>query len=84
MTADAPETPGQRRPHDDTMIRSEEQLKVGTEQVESGKVRLCKYVVTEEQQINVPLRHEEVRVVREPIKSGDQPARSACLPSLLW
>ena len=77
MTADVPETPGQRRPHDDAMIRSEEQLKVGTEQVESGRVRLRKYVVTEEQQVTVPLRHEEVRVVREPIKPGDRSARSA-------
>jgi uncharacterized protein (TIGR02271 family) len=52
------------------MIRSEERLKVGTEQVESGHVHLRKYVVTEEQQVTVPVRHEEVRVEREPIASG--------------
>jgi uncharacterized protein (TIGR02271 family) len=49
------------------MIRSEERLNVGTEQVESGRVRLRKYVVTEEQQVTVPVSHEEVRIEREPI-----------------
>ena len=54
----------------DSMTRSEERLKVGTEQVETGHVRLRKYVVTEEQQVTVPVRHEEVRIEREPIKDG--------------
>ncbi|MEW2506073.1 PRC and DUF2382 domain-containing protein [Amycolatopsis sp. NPDC047767] len=49
------------------MIRSEERLHVGTEQVETGHVRLRKYVVTEEQQVTVPVSHEEVRLEREPI-----------------
>lgn len=51
----------------ESMTRSEERLKVGTEQVETGKVRLVKHVVTEEQQISVPVSHEEVRIEREPI-----------------
>lgn len=51
----------------ETMTRSEEQLKVGTERVETGKVRLVKHVVTEEQQVRVPVSHEEVRLEREPI-----------------
>ncbi|MFD6070206.1 DUF2382 domain-containing protein, partial [Amycolatopsis lurida] len=50
-----------------TMTRSEERLNVGTEQVETGHVRLRKYVVTEEQQVTVPVSHEEVRIEREPI-----------------
>ncbi|MEU8635597.1 PRC and DUF2382 domain-containing protein [Amycolatopsis sp. NPDC048633] len=54
----------------DSMTRSEERLNVGTEQVETGHVRLRKYVVTEEQQVTVPVRHEEVRIEREPIKDG--------------
>lgn len=49
------------------MIRSEEQLKVGTQRVETGRVRLVKHVVTEEQQITVPVTHEEVRIERQPI-----------------
>jgi uncharacterized protein (TIGR02271 family) len=54
------------------MIRSEERLAVGTEQVESGRVRLHKYVVTEQQQVSVPVSHEEVRVEREPISDADR------------
>ncbi|MFB9904830.1 DUF2382 domain-containing protein [Allokutzneria oryzae] len=52
---------------DAEMTRSEERLRVGTEQVETGKVRLRKYVVTEQRQMSVPVRHEEVRLEREPI-----------------
>ncbi|HET6708362.1 PRC and DUF2382 domain-containing protein [Amycolatopsis sp.] len=55
---------------DRAMTRSEERLNVGTEQVETGHVRLRKYVVTEEQQVTVPVRHEEVRVEREPVTGG--------------
>ncbi|CAM3801768.1 DUF2382 domain-containing protein [Kibdelosporangium persicum] len=54
------------RQGDQTMTRSEEQLKVGKERVESGRVRLRKHVVTEEQQVTVPVSHEEVRIEREP------------------
>lgn len=54
----------------ESMTRSEEQLKVGKEQVETGRVRLHKYTVTEEQQVRVPVTHEEVRVEREPITEG--------------
>jgi uncharacterized protein (TIGR02271 family) len=52
---------------DDAMTRSEERLHVGTEQVETGRARLRKYVVTESQDVSVPVSHEEVRLEREPI-----------------
>ncbi|MBO1756498.1 DUF2382 domain-containing protein [Allobranchiibius sp. CTAmp26] len=52
---------------DEAMTRSEERLNVGTEQVETGRARLRKYVVTENVTTTVPVSHEEVRVVREPI-----------------
>ena len=55
----------------DSMTRSEEQLKVGTERVETGRARLRKYVVTEQQTVTVPVSHEEVRLVREPITDGN-------------
>ncbi len=61
---------GRGKSEKDSMTRSEERLNVGTEQVETGRVRLRKYVVTEEQQVTVPVRHEEVRIEREPIKDG--------------
>ncbi|MEU5716327.1 PRC and DUF2382 domain-containing protein [Streptomyces sp. NPDC020403] len=54
------------------MVRSEEQLLVGTEEYESGKARLHKYVVTENVTRTVPVSHEEVRVVREPLQPGEK------------
>jgi uncharacterized protein (TIGR02271 family) len=69
------ENPGSGRPQHgagESMTRSEEQLRVGTEQVESGKVRLVKHVVTEQQQVQVPVSHEEVRLEREPLTGKDQ------------
>lgn len=55
------------QPPDESMTRSEEQLRVGKERRPAGRARLRKYVVTEEQQRTVPVRREEVRVEREPI-----------------
>lgn len=49
------------------VTRYEEELHVGTERVESGRVRLRKYVVTENVTKTVPVRHEEVRVERVPL-----------------
>jgi len=54
------------------IIRSEEQLLVGTEEYESGRAHLRKYVVTENVTRSVPVSHEEVRVVREPLQPGDR------------
>jgi uncharacterized protein (TIGR02271 family) len=56
---------------DDAMTRSEEELRVGTLERESGRVRLRKYVVTENVQQTVPVRREEVRVEREPITDAN-------------
>ncbi|MEI7032262.1 PRC and DUF2382 domain-containing protein [Streptomyces pratensis] len=59
------------------MVRSEEQLHVGTEEYESGRAKLHKYVVTEEVSRTVPVSHEEVRVVREPLQPGEKTAGTA-------
>jgi uncharacterized protein (TIGR02271 family) len=56
---------------DDAMTRSEEQLRVGTQNVEAGRARLRKYVVTENVTTTVPVSHEEVRIEREPITDGN-------------
>src|SRR5687767_3362494 len=62
---------------DDAMTRSEEELKVGTTERESGRVRLRKYVVTDEVTETVPVRREEVRLEREPITDANvEDARS--------
>ena len=59
--------PVAERSDDGSMIRSEERLHVGTEQVQGGKARLRKYIVTENVSTTVPVSHEEARIVREPI-----------------
>ncbi|MEE1927910.1 PRC and DUF2382 domain-containing protein [Streptomyces sp. TRM 70351] len=64
-------SPGTRG-DDGAMTRSEERMRVGTERHETGRARLRKYVVTEEQQQTVPVRHEEVRVEREPITDANR------------
>ncbi|MFD6419275.1 PRC and DUF2382 domain-containing protein [Streptomyces sp. NPDC060194] len=56
----------------DELVRSEEQLHVGTEEFESGKARVHKYVVTENVTKTVPVSHEEVRLVREPLQPGEK------------
>jgi uncharacterized protein (TIGR02271 family) len=57
---------------DDAMTRSEEQLRVGTETAEAGRARLRKRVVTEHQQVSVPVSHEELTVEREPITEANR------------
>jgi len=56
----------------DEIVRSEEQLNVDKERVESGQVRLRKYVVNETETVEVPVEREEVRVTREPISEADR------------
>ena len=56
----------------DEIIRSEEQLNVSKDRVETGEVRLRKYVVNETETVEVPVEREEVRVVREPITDADR------------
>jgi uncharacterized protein (TIGR02271 family) len=54
-----------------SMLRSEERLRAGTESVEMGRVRLHKHVVTSQQQITVQLRREEAHVTREAVKPDE-------------
>ena len=57
---------------DDAMTRSEEELRVGTTERETGRVRLKKYVVEDEVTKTVPVRREEVRLEREPITDANR------------
>jgi uncharacterized protein (TIGR02271 family) len=59
---------------DAAMTRSEERLNVGTQTREAGRARLRKHVVTEHQQVTVPVSHEEVTVEREPITDANRGA----------
>ena len=56
---------------DGAMTRSEEELRVGTTERETGKARLRKYVVEDEVTQTVPVRREEIRVEREPITDAN-------------
>jgi uncharacterized protein (TIGR02271 family) len=62
---------------DQAMTRSEEELRVGTQTRERGRVRLRKYVVTEQVTQTVPVQREEVRVEREPITEANLDAATA-------
>jgi uncharacterized protein (TIGR02271 family) len=59
---------------DEAMTRSEEELRVGKRQAETGRARLRKYVVTENVTQTVPVSHEEVRIEREPITEANRDA----------
>jgi uncharacterized protein (TIGR02271 family) len=62
---------------DDAMTRSEEELRVGTAQRQRGRVRLRKYVTTEQVQQTLPVRRERVRVEREPITDANLDAATS-------
>ncbi|WP_433717306.1 PRC and DUF2382 domain-containing protein [Actinoplanes sp. CA-051413] len=57
---------------DDAMTRSEERLVADTRTEEAGRARLRKYVVTEQEQVTVPVSREEVRLEREPITDANR------------
>jgi uncharacterized protein (TIGR02271 family) len=56
---------------DEAMTRSEEELRVGTTQRQTGRARLRKYVVTENVTRTVPVQREEVRIEREPVTDAN-------------
>jgi uncharacterized protein (TIGR02271 family) len=68
---------GRRPARDDAMTRSEEELQIGTTQRERGRVRLRKYVTTEQVQQAVPVRRERVRLEREPVTDANQDAATS-------
>lgn len=56
----------------DSVVRHEEEVRVGKERVETGRVRLRKHVVRDTKTVEVPVEREEVEVVREPIADGER------------
>lgn len=56
----------------ESVVRSEEELNVGKERVETGRARLRKYVVTEEENVTVPVKKEKVRLETEPLTDEDR------------
>jgi uncharacterized protein (TIGR02271 family) len=62
---------------DNAMTRSEEELRVGTRERETGRVRLRKYITTENVSQTVPVQREEVRVEREAITDANVDAATS-------
>lgn len=60
-------------------VAHEERLKVGKEDQVAGKARLRKRVVTEHQQVDVPVEREELVVEREPVDPNSPQARAGSL-----
>jgi uncharacterized protein (TIGR02271 family) len=56
---------------DDAMTRSEERLSVGTTQQEAGRARLRKYVTTETETVDVPVRKERAVLETEPVTGAN-------------
>jgi uncharacterized protein (TIGR02271 family) len=56
---------------DDAMTRSEERVDVGTTTEEAGRVRLRKYVTTEQETHTVPVRTERAVLEREPVTDAN-------------
>ena len=56
---------------DEAMTRSEEHLRVGTTSQEAGRVRLRKYVVTEQETHTVPVRKERAVLETEPVTEAN-------------
>ncbi|MEV0663386.1 DUF2382 domain-containing protein [Actinomadura luteofluorescens] len=52
------------------ITRSEEQMRIGTERHEAGRVRVRKWIETETVEQTIPVSHEEIRIDREPISGG--------------
>ena len=56
---------------DDAMTRSEERVEVGTTSQETDRVRLRKYVTTEQETHTVPVRKERAVLEREPVTDAN-------------
>jgi len=76
-TRGAGEQDASARAGENTMARSEEELRVGTRRRETGRARLRKYVETDNVEQTVPVQREEVRVEREPITDANRDAALA-------
>ena len=68
----------------DYLVRSEEQLRVHTDQEVAGYARLEKFTVTETKTITVEVTHEEVRLVRRPADGPDDSGTAGPTDGTRW
>lgn len=62
-----PDSPGDTTGGAPSVTRSEEELHVGKRETEAGRLRVHKWVETEQIEVPVELRREKARVTREPV-----------------
>jgi len=69
-------------PADGAMTRSEEQLRVTLQRYAAKRVRVVKYVVTEEVTVTVPVRREEIRIEEVPLDADVSTAAAGAMDTL--
>ena len=69
-------------PADGAMTRSEEQLRVTLQRYAAKRVRVVKYVVTEEVMVTVPVRREEIRIEEVPLDADASTAAAGAMDTL--
>jgi len=69
-------------PADGAMTRSEEQLRVTLQRYAAKRVRVVKYVVTEEVMVTVPVRREEIRIEEVPLDADASTAAAGAVDTL--
>ena len=70
LPAGTPDSPGDTTEGPPVLTRSEEELRVGKREVEAGRLRLHKWVETQQVEVPVDVRREKARVTREPIEAS--------------
>ena len=69
-------------PAEGVMTRSEEQLRVTLQRYAAKRVRVVKYVVTEEVTVTVPVRREEIRIEEVPLDADASTADAGAMDTL--
>lgn len=69
-------------PAEGAMTRSEEQLRVTLQRYAAKRVRVVKYVVTEEVTVTVPVRREEIRIEEVPLDADASTAAAGAVDTL--
>ena len=69
-------------PAEGVMTRSEEQLRVTLQRYAAKRVRVVKYVVTEEVTVTVPVRREEIRIEEVPLDADASTAAAGAVDTL--
>jgi uncharacterized protein (TIGR02271 family) len=73
LSPDAPDSARDTTAGSPSVVRSEEELRVGKREREAGRVQLHKWVETEQVEVPVNVRREKARITREPADGTTSP-----------